>query len=126
MRNLLVRWLLNAFALWLTAQLNIGVSFARPGAWPVLIAALVLGLVNAVVRPVMILLTLPLTLLTLGLFLLVVNGLSLAIVASLTALQVSGFGGAMLGALVLTVVSMLLNQLFSNPKEHTVVHVEHH
>lgn len=125
MRNVLIRWFLNAFALWLTAQLNIGVSFARPGLWPVLIAALVLGLVNAVVRPVMILLTLPLTLLTLGLFLLVVNGLSLAIVASLTALQVSGFGGAMLGALVLTVISMLLNQLFGDKKEHTVVHVEH-
>ena len=65
---LLLRWLLNAVSLWLTTQIIPGISFTQPGLWPILIAALVLGLVNAVVRPIMILLTLPLTLLTLGLF----------------------------------------------------------
>ena len=65
---LLLRWLLNAVSLWLTTQIIPGISFTQPGLWPILLAALVLGLVNAVVRPIMILLTLPLTLLTLGLF----------------------------------------------------------
>lgn len=114
--NLLIRWALNALALWLTAQLGVGLSFAQPGLGPVLIAALVLGLVNAVVRPVMILLTLPLTFLTLGLFLLVVNALALALVAVLTPLQVSGFGGAVLGALVLSIISWLLGRLFRDDR----------
>ena len=76
-----------------------------------LLSALVLGLVNAIVRPVMIFLTLPLTILTLGLFLLVVNALSIAIVAALTPLAVTGFWGAVVGALILTIVSTLLNTL---------------
>lgn len=111
--NLLIRWALNAVALWLTVQLNVGLSMERDGLAPLLIAALVLGLVNAVVRPVMILLTLPLTLLTLGLFLLVVNGLAIAIVAALTPLAVSGFWGAVFGALVLTLIGGVLSRLFT-------------
>lgn len=110
--NLLIRWGLNAIALWLTAQLGIGLTFSRPGLVPILIAALVLGLVNAVARPVMIILTLPLTLLTLGLFLLIVNALALSVVAALTPLTLSGFGGAILSALVLSVLSAILNRLF--------------
>jgi putative membrane protein len=60
----------------------------------------------------MVLLTLPLTVLTLGLFLLVVNALAIAIVAALTPLQVAGFWGAVVGALVLTIISALLSRLF--------------
>lgn len=117
--NLLIRWALNALALWLTVQLDIGVSMASDGLGALLIAALVLGLVNAIVRPIMIVLTLPLTVLTLGLFLLVVNALALGVVAALTAVQLSGFGGAVLGALVLTVFSALLSRLFQD--DRTVV-----
>lgn len=108
---ILIRLVLNALALWLTAQLGVGLYFTQTGFLPVLIAALLLGLVNAVVRPIMILLTLPLTILTLGLFLLVVNALSLAIVAALTPLAVTGFWGAVFGALILTVISSLLSAL---------------
>ena len=108
---LLIRWLLIAFALRLTVQLNVGLSLGREGLGPLLISALVLGLVNAVVRPVMIVLTLPLTVVTLGLFLLVVNGLSLAIVATLTPLEISGFWGAVFSALILTVISAVLSAL---------------
>lgn len=115
--NLLLRWALNAVALWLTTELGVGLSFAQPGLGPVLIAALVLGLVNAVVRPVMILLTLPLTLLTLGLFLLVVNALAIGIVAALTPLQVSGFWGAVLGALVLSIISAVLTRLVRDDRD---------
>jgi hypothetical protein len=57
--NLLIRWALNALALWLTVQIGVGVSMSQPGLGPLLIAALVVGLVNAVVRPVMVILTLP-------------------------------------------------------------------
>ena len=81
-----------------------------------LVAALVLGLVNAVVRPLMVLLTLPLTILSFGLFLLVVNALAIGVVAALTPLTVSGIGGAVLGALVLTVISAVLSRLFQDKR----------
>ncbi len=117
--NLLIRWVLNALALWLTVQLNVGVMIARDDLGSLLFSALILGLVNAVIRPIMIVLTLPLTVLTFGLFLLVVNALALAVVAAVTPVQLSGFGGAVLGALVLTVISALLSRLFRD--ERTVV-----
>lgn len=109
--NLLIRWALGAFALWLTIRLNVGVSIAAEGVLPLAFAAAILGFVNALVRPIMIVLTLPLTLISFGAFLLVVNGVSLAVVAALTPLELSGFGGAILGALVLTIVNTVLQRL---------------
>ena len=114
---LLLRWLLNAVSLWLTTQIIPGISFTQPGLWPILLAALVLGLVNAVVRPIMILLTLPLTLLTLGLFLLVVNAVTLGIVVALTPLATTGFGTTLIAALVLTIISTALNALIGRGRE---------
>lgn len=114
--NLLIRWALGALALWVTVQLGVGVSMGQDGLGPLLVSALVLGLVNAVVRPVMVVLTLPLTVLTMGLFLLVVNALALAIVAAVTPLELSGLGGALLGALVLSIVSSLLTRLFRDER----------
>ncbi|HEX7022045.1 MAG TPA: phage holin family protein [Trueperaceae bacterium] len=115
--TLLIRWLLNAAALWVTTQLNVGLYFDHPTLASVLLAALVLGLVNAIVRPIMIILTLPLTIITLGLFLLVVNALAVGIVAALTSLNVTSFGGAILGALILTIVSAVLSALVSPKNE---------
>jgi putative membrane protein len=112
--NLLLRWALNALALYLTVELGVGVGIAGEGFGPLLLAALVVGLVNAVVRPVMVLLTLPVTLLTFGLFLLVVNALALTVAASLSPLTVDGFGGAVLGALVLSLISALLSRLLGD------------
>lgn len=112
--NLLLRWVLNAVALWVTVELDVGLYMTQSGLGPLLVSALVLGLVNAVVRPIMIVLTLPLTILTLGLFLLIVNGLAIAIVAALTPLAVRGFWGAVVGALVLTIVSAILSRLFAD------------
>ena len=109
--NLLLRWILNAVALWVTAELALGISFTSSSLADVLLTALVLGLVNTLVRPVMIILTLPLTLATMGLFLLVVNAVALWLVASITPLVVHGFGGAVLGALVLTIISWALARL---------------
>ena len=115
--NLLLRWALNALALWLTVQLGVGVSIAQPGLGPLLIAALVVGLVNALVRPIMVILTLPVTVLTFGLFLLIVNGVALALASVLSPLEVAGFWGAVLGALVLSVISAILSRLFRDTPE---------
>ncbi len=119
--NLLIRWALNALALWLTVQLGVGVSIAQPGLGPLLIAALVVGLVNALVRPIMVILTLPITVLTFGLFLLVVNGVALALASVLSPLEVAGFWGAVLGALVLSVISAILSRLFRDTPERRSV-----
>lgn len=114
---LILRWLLNAVALWLTTEIIPGLTFTQPGIGPILIAALVLGLVNAIVRPVMILLTLPLTIVTLGLFLLVVNALALSIVIAVTPMATAGFGTTILAALVLTVIGTILNALLGKGRE---------
>ena len=111
MRNFIIKLLLNALALWLTTRLYGGVYFERGGVWDVLFAALALGLVNALIRPLLLLLSLPVTVLTLGLFTLVVNGAVLSLVAGLTRLNVSGFGAAIVGALILTVVSWALDSV---------------
>ena len=110
--NLLLRWALSTLALWVTVNLGVGLTLPAGGLAPLLVTAAVIALVNAVVRPVMILLTVPLTVVTFGLFLLVVNGLALAVAAAVTPLQVSGFGGAVVGALVLSVLNMLLTRAF--------------
>jgi putative membrane protein len=76
-----------------------------------LVAAFLLGVVNAIIRPILILLTLPLTVVTLGLFLLVVNGLMLWLVSALVrGFQVSGFWGAVLGSVLISVVSWILSR----------------
>jgi putative membrane protein len=110
--NLIITWILNAVALWLTALLGIGIAFNPMTVGSVLLAALVLGLVNAIIRPIMVFLSLPITFLTLGLFLLVINALVLYIVSAFTALEVKGFWGAILGAIVLSIISSLLSWAF--------------
>ncbi len=100
---------------WITTALALGaVSWMLPGVTlnslpALLVAALVLGFVNAVVKPVLVLLTLPITVLTLGLFYLVVNGLAFAFAAWLVpGFDVSSFGWAMLGALLVGLVSWFI------------------
>jgi putative membrane protein len=112
MRGLLIRWLLTAFALWLTATLFPSLITIR-SAGAALLAALVLGLVNAIVRPIVILLTFPFTLVTLGLFLFVVNAAMFGLAAWLAGngFQVHGLWGALGGSLIVSVISLLLNWL---------------
>jgi putative membrane protein len=106
------RTFITAFALWAATQLVPGIHVA--GFFTLMIAALVLGLVNAVVRPVMVLLSLPLTLLTLGLFLLVVNAAALGLAALLMpGFRIDGFGPALVGAIVVSVVSWGATRLFA-------------
>ncbi len=112
MRGFLIRWALNTIALWVVSQIYPGVSFrVGAGLMDFLLAGLVLGLANALVRPILLLITLPLNLLTLGLFTLVINALILYLVAALTALDVRGFLAALIGAVLLSVVSFGLSLL---------------
>ncbi|GIW36493.1 MAG: membrane protein [Meiothermus sp.] len=112
MRDLLLRLVLNTLALWIVTQLYGGIYFARgSGLGDYLLAGLIFGLANALLKPILLLLTLPFNILTLGLFTLVVNAVILIIVASLTPLDVRGFGGALIGALLLSVISFGLNLL---------------
>ncbi|HEY6853573.1 MAG TPA: phage holin family protein [Gemmatimonadales bacterium] len=104
MRGFFFRLVITALGLWLAATIVHGVSFAGVGA--LVAAALVLGIVNAVIRPILLFLTLPITLLTLGCFIFVVNGISLALVAWVVpGFHIAGLGAAMLGALVVSVTS---------------------
>ncbi|PYO62627.1 MAG: hypothetical protein DMD49_11565 [Gemmatimonadetes bacterium] len=99
MKGFLVRLLVTALGLWAATAIVPGVTIHGLGS--LIGAALLLGLVNAVIRPIILILTLPLTLLTLGLFIFVVNGISLALVAWLMpGFTLSGFGAAILGSIV--------------------------
>jgi len=107
----LVRMGANAIAILLIAYLLPGVATAD-GVLAALAAAFVLGLVNAVIRPVFILLTLPLTIVTLGLFLLVVNGLLLWLVAAVVpGFHVHGLLGAIAASVLISVVSWVLTRV---------------
>lgn len=108
--RLIVVWLVNTLALVAVAYLMPSVTVSSLQS--ALLAALVLGLVNAVVRPVLVLLTLPVTILTLGLFIFVLNGLLFWMVASwLEGFDVGGFWSGVLGALLFSIVSWLLSAL---------------
>ncbi|MGE4451407.1 phage holin family protein [Castellaniella sp.] len=110
---LLLVWILNAVALLVVAYVLPGITVASFGS--ALIAALVLGLLNAVVKPLLILLTLPLTIVTLGLFLLVLNALVFWFAGSiLKGFQVDGFWWAVIGAIVYSIVSTALAGLLAS------------
>jgi putative membrane protein len=109
-----LRALIVALGLYVADRLLPGVSIAGTGTF--LLAGALLGLANAVVRPVVILLTLPITILTLGLFLFVVNAAMIGLVASLlSGFQVAGFFSALLCSLVVSVVSHLASS-FIGPR----------
>ena len=109
----LLRVLINAAALWVAASLIPGIELVGLG--PTLLAALVLGLINAIVRPVLIFLTLPITLLTLGLFIFVLNAFCLWLTSRLVpGFDVHGFAAAFFGALVISAVSWLLTAFVSD------------
>ena len=110
MIKLLLVWLINAFALVAVAYLMPGITVAS--FTTALVAALVLGLINAVVRPVLVLLTLPVTLITLGLFIFVLNGLLFWFVGSfIQGFVVQGFWSGVFGAIVFSLISWLLSGL---------------
>ena len=106
--KLIVRWLLLAAALLLVAYLYPGVKVTSYGA--ALAAAFVLGLLNTLVRPVLVLLTLPVTVITLGLFLFVINATTFWMAAEvLEGLSVTGFGAALIGSLLYSVCGLVID-----------------
>src|SRR3954471_14183995 len=117
MLRILVVWLINAVALAAVAYLMPSVSIDSAGA--ALAAALLLGLVNTLVRPILVLLTLPVTVLTLGLFILVINGLMFWTVANLVSgFHVAGFWSAVGGALLYSIISWALSALLLKLKNN--------
>ena len=110
MLRILLIWLVNTLSLIAVAYLMPSISVASFAT--ALVAALVLGLVNAVIRPILVLLTLPVTLLTLGLFIFVINGLLFWFVGSfIQGFVVQGFWAGFFGAIVYSLVSWLLSAL---------------
>jgi len=107
MAGFLIHTIVLAIAIWVTANVVPGVTIAS---WSALaVAALVLGIVNAIVRPILLILTLPITVLTLGLFFLVVNGVAFALAAALVpGFHIATWGAAILGALLTSVVSWFI------------------
>jgi putative membrane protein len=116
----LVRVVVNTLAIVLAAKLVPGIEVDSVLA--AVAAGLLLGLVNAVVRPVLVVLTFPITLVTLGLFLLILNGLCFWLVAAVVkGFHVSGFWSAVLGALVVSVVSWVVTVLVSDSGKMVVI-----
>ena len=112
----LARLVLNGVAIIIAAWLLPGLHISGPFAG--LVAGVILGFVNAIVRPVLFFLTLPLTLITLGLFIFVLNAVCFGLTAWLVpGFSVDGFGWALLGALLVSIVSWILNGLFVGKKE---------
>jgi putative membrane protein len=115
MKNFLIHWVTVAVSLWVATKVVPGVEVGSLAA--LAIAALVLGFVNAAVRPVLVILTLPITLITLGLFYLVVNAAAFGLAAFFVpGFAVSGLFSAMLGALVVGAVSWLIG-LFTGKED---------
>jgi putative membrane protein len=107
-KNFLIRLFVNALALTAAAAFIDGIRMSG-GFWDVLLVALVFGVLNAILKPILLIFSLPLLLVTLGLFALVVNAVMLLLTARiLDTLEVSGFWAAVLGSLVISVVTMLL------------------
>jgi putative membrane protein len=117
--KLIIRWLLLAAALLLVAHLYNGVKVASFG--EAMLAAFVIGLFNTLVRPLLVLLTLPVTLLTLGLFLFVINALMFWWAASvLDGFSVAGFGAALIGSLIYSLCCMVIDVAMERVFSRTV------
>lgn len=122
MLRLLLRLAVNAIALWVAVELVPGLTYTSESYVSLLVIALIFGLVNALVRPILVLLTCPLIVLTLGLFILIVNGVLLSITVWLSGvfdlgLSSDSFVSTLLGALIISVVSGVINLLIKEERE---------
>lgn len=122
MTRILIRWVVNAIALWVAVQIVPGLEHVGETGLSLLLIALIFGLVNALVRPIIVLLTCPLIVLTMGLFILIINAVMLLITAWLSGvfglgLVVEGFWPTFWGALVISIVSGVINLLVKDERE---------
>jgi len=116
MLSLLLRWIINAAALLLVAYLYPGVQVEN--FFAAAMAALVLGLINAVVRPILVILTFPVTLLTLGLFLFVINALLFWLAAEIVSgFTVSGFFAALVGSILYSLITLFTSWILFGSKK---------
>src|SRR5437867_173618 len=113
MSGLLIRWFVNAVALWLTSKVVKGIEIH--GVPSLLFSTMMLGFLNAFLRPLLLLITLPLNILTLGLLTFLINGFMLKLTAAaVVGFEVHGFWAAVLGAFMLSVISFALNLFVSD------------
>ncbi|MBI3609039.1 MAG: phage holin family protein [Nitrospirae bacterium] len=125
MPGFVIRWLINAVALLLISQVIRGIEV--DGVVAALAAAAVLGVFNAVLRPILLILTLPLTIVTLGLFALVLNGFMLYLVGSVVkGFSVHGFWSAVFGAILLSLVSGVANAFINDRGRIEIVDAQPH
>jgi putative membrane protein len=124
MPRIVARWLITTGAIVVVAWLLPGIYVGRgsEGVWTALVAGALLGIVNTLVKPVLMLLSCPLILMTLGLFLFVVNAASLLIASSLSRglgfpFYVDGWGSAILGSILITIVAWILSGIFGTEAE---------
>jgi putative membrane protein len=123
MTAFVIRWLVTTIAVLVAAHLIPGVSYDGWGA--LLGASLLLGIINAFVRPILLLLSLPWIIITMGLFIFVINALLLLLVSKIVpAFQVAGFWSAFFGAIIISLVSWILSSFFrgSDGKIHVITH----
>jgi len=115
---LILRWLLNTLALFVVVKIVPG--FHADSLVSLAIAALILGLLNAIVRPILFFLTLPLTIVTLGLFLIVLNAIMLELTAWLApGFRIDDFVAALIGAVVLAIISWITNRIGQKPERQS-------
>ena len=122
MKSFLMRWLVTTIAVAIAVQLT---GIRAEGWVPIAIAALLLGVINAVIRPILLLLSLPFILVTLGFFILVVNALMLWVVGKLVpGFLVDGFGNAFFGSIIISVVNWALSAVFkgNDGQYHIMTH----
>lgn len=113
----LAHWGVTSLSLWVACLMFHGISFSSKKS--LLISALLLGLVNAVVKPVIIILTIPLTLITFGFFLLVINALMMMLVSALVpGFRISGFWTAFFASIVVTIVSLFIGTMVFQSEEN--------
>ncbi len=119
-----IQWGITSFSLWVASLLFNGIRFSSTGS--LIVSALLLGFANAVLRPLLVILTLPLTLVTLGFFLLVINALMLLLVAKVVkGFSISGFWTAFFASLFISILSMALGSLAPNA-EMTIYRLPDH
>ncbi|HBH13769.1 MAG: hypothetical protein XD91_0954 [Clostridiales bacterium 38_11] len=111
MRKLLIRIIMNMIAIWLAAYLIAGISY--PSLSSLFFAALIFAVVNAIIKPILVIISFPLTLLTLGLFLLVINGITVEITAMLTGLHTATFMSSIQAGIIIAISNWFLYKVFN-------------
>ena len=123
MRGLIIRWVTTACALWLTSFVVQGIEIEGIGS--LFFAAVVLGIFNAILRPLVLVLTFPINLVTLGLFTFVINGAMLKLTSEVVrGFSVTGFWSAVIGALLLSIISFALNLFINDAGRVQYLYVE--